>query len=189
MIFLRYPLFGILISWLLSSPRQAHAQHANADNRDKKLALGILIGQVRDDPSVGVEFLSPALLTKYVRAHVQLDRTWLEAYKAACDHAAAYTSASTGLMFTTRLSNQVQGIGEAGSFVVSGNRKFSKHHLWPGYYAACGVELYSLDAAQRQLAFVLSAGYAATRARAVRMEGQPSYGNGVFFRAGLRYYF
>jgi hypothetical protein len=152
------------------------------------MATGISIGQVGDDPSIGLEILSPLLLTKYLRAQVRLNRTWLEAYKATCDHAAAYTTAFTGLIFTTRLSDQVKGTVEAGSFIVSGNAKFSERLLWPGYYAACGVELYSLAVEDSQLGFILSAGYGSTKARATKLEGQPPYGGGVFFRVG-RYYF
>jgi hypothetical protein len=187
--FVRCLISGLTILLLLSVGPQAAAQAPAGRSDEKKLAAGISIGQVGDDPSISLELLTPTLLTKNLRAHIRLSRTWLEAYKATCDHSAAYSTASTGLIFTMRLSNQVRGTVETGSFVVAGNAKFSKRHLWSGYYAACGVELYSLDVKQSHFGFIMSAGYASSRARAGKLEGQPTYGGGVFFRGGLRYYF
>jgi hypothetical protein len=154
-----------------------------------RASAGITIGQSGDDPAIGIEVCSPPLLTESLRLRLQMNRTWLEAYKATRGHWAAYTTGWLGGVYTRPLLEQVNGSCEAGLYQLFTNGKFSTRRAWPGYYAACGAELHALDAGNQQTSFLFSVGYAYTRAKADKIEDEPTYGRGIFFRLGLRYYF
>lgn len=174
---------------LLPPGTRVQGQSTASDPLKTSSSAGLTIGQSGDDPAIGIEVCSPSLFAESLRLRLQMNRTWLEAYKATRGHWAAYTTGWLGVVYTRRLLEQINGSCEAGAYQLFTNGKFSTRRAWPGYYAACGAELHALDPRQQQATFLFSVGYAYTRARADKLEDEPACGRGAFFRLGLRYYF
>ena len=183
-------ILAILLVACVAQTNHAFAQDdKEAIPNPSRLSGGISAGHYKYDPGIAIEFTTRAIFQNHLSMRIRGSVQWLEAYQAIHYQWLSYQTFSSGLVYTGRLFDQTRFYSEFGILVIIPNARFSDQRLVEGFYQINGLEITLLTKEHYTLCLYIGVGPAFIKASAEKIEGSPSYGNGLHFINGLRFYF
>jgi hypothetical protein len=157
--------------------------------RVSRISVGASLGMQGLNPALGIDITSPAFLKRSLSVRIHGSTNWHEWYKAQTDNWVTYPELGVALVFTTRPSQRARAFVEAGPFFLFPSRRFSDKNFESGFRGLVGAEMFNRHGAHLTLSYFFGAGLAICYADAEKLNNRPAYGDGFFFKTGLRFYF
>jgi hypothetical protein len=154
-----------------------------------RLSAGISAGHYRYDPGIAIEFTTRAIFQDHLSLRIRGSVQWLEAYQAIHFQRISYQTFSTGLVYNARVFDRTRFFAEFGMLGIVPDARFSDKTFVKGFYEFNGLEMTLVTRKDYTLCLYLGVGPAFIKASAEKIEGNPSYGNGLHFINGFRVYF
>ena len=176
--------------FLVACVLQMEVAHAQVESQTvpnaSRLSAGISAGHFRYDPGIAVELTTRAIFQNHLSLRVRGSVQWLEAYQAIHHQWVSYQTFSTGLVYNGKLFDRTRFYTEFGVLGIVPDARFSDKTFVDGFYQFNGLEITLLNRNDYTLCLFLGVGPAFIKASAEKIEGNPSYGNGLHFINGVR---
>lgn len=168
-----------------------HSAAAQTESGGSRLrfSMGISTGHYRYDPGIAAEVTSPPVFQGSLSLRIRASVQWLEAYKSIHDEWLTYHTYSAALVYNHNLSERARFFAELGVMGIAPDIKFSSERFVEGFYQLNGLEIALINKEDFRMSLWFGVGPAFIDSHADRIEGRPSYGNGLHYLQGLRFYF
>jgi hypothetical protein len=182
-----FAIFFLAFSWQ-TKPALAQGEIDHAPNA-RRLSAGVSAGHYRYDPGIAIEFTTRGIFQNHLSLRVRGSVQWLEAYQAVQSEWISYHTFSTGLVYSGKLFDRTRFYAEFGALGIVPDARFSTERFVEGIYEFNGLEITLFTRKDYALCLHVGVGPAFIKASAEKIEGSPSYGNGLHFINGFRLYF
>ncbi|HEY5749829.1 MAG TPA: hypothetical protein VIU12_27370 [Chryseolinea sp.] len=180
----------LVLTLLALTCQYTHAQEADPalSARVNRFSFGASINQQGLDWGVGLEASTPAFWNKRLSIRLKSNMNWFEMYRVKRHHWTKYPVYTTLLVYNTRMMGNGRAFFEAGPFFIDPNQSFTNAKRITGVTGDAGGELFIARNSHVLISYFFSVGYAHCNAYAEKLEDGPSYGNGITFHNGFRFY-
>lgn len=184
------PTILLLLAIFGISYRQGYAQEADPElcSRVNRFSFGASVNQQGLDWGLGLEASTPAFWNKRLCIRLKSNINWFELYRVERHHWTRYPVYTTLLVYNTRMMGNGRAFFEAGPFFIDPNQTFTNAKRITGVTGDAGGELFIGRNSRVLVSYFFSMGYAHCNAYAEKLEDSPSYGNGITFHSGFRFY-
>lgn len=179
----------LLIACVLQTKLALAQQDAEGVPNASRLSAGLSAGHYKYDPGIAIEFTTRAIFENHLSLRIRGSVQWLEAYQAVHYQWVSYHTFSSGLVYNGKLFDRTRFYAEFGILGIVPDVRFSDKGFVEGFYQFNGLEITLVTTKHYTLCLYVGAGPAFIKASAEKIEGNPSYGNGIHFINGFRVYF
>ena len=154
-----------------------------------KGAIGLAVGHYSFDPGIMANVTTPYFFNNKFALRVAGGVRWSEYYLAETNNSTYYSSMQAGVLYYIAQEDQVRVYTELGFNIVFPNAVFSDKEKVTGMHGLLGLDFFTYSRGEFGMVYFIEAGYSANPAKAEKLEGQPTYTNGLMAVTGLRFHF
>lgn len=154
-----------------------------------KGAIGLSVGHYSFDPGLMANVTTPYFFNNKFALRVAGGLRWSEYYLAETHESAYYSSMQAGVLYFITQEDRVRVYSEVGFNIVFPNAVFSDKEKVTGMQGLLGLDFFTFSREEFGMVYFVEVGYSINTAKAEKLEGQPSYANGLMAVTGFRLHF
>jgi hypothetical protein len=153
-----------------------------------KGSIGLSVGHYSFDPGIMANVTTPFFLNNKFALRIAGGIRWSEYYLAETNKSAYYSSMQAGVLYHITLEDRVRVYSELGFNIVFPNAVFSDKKKVTGVHGVLGLDFFTYSRGNFGLVYFVELGYSVNPAIAEKLEGQPTYANGLMAVTGFRFH-